>query len=182
MSSKDDAARAGPDRPVPEDYVAERIKQEREARGWSTVVLAEKMAEAGHQLNQAAIWRIESGKPRRRVNLDEALGFCKVFGLAMDELTAPPMKYADALVRELVRERIERSHALARLQKDAQRLKREIRDLDFELDHFANNGEEQKAELDQLIRLEDNAWLRQHKPEFARGRERDQARRQARDT
>ncbi|MEU6990599.1 helix-turn-helix transcriptional regulator [Streptomyces sp. NPDC046465] len=183
MSSKDDAARAaGSDRPVPEDYVADRIKQERETRGWSTVALAEKMAEAGHPVNQAAIWRIESGKPRRRVNLDEALGFCQVFGLTMDELTAPPMKYADALVRGLVRDRIKKSHALAELQIDAQRLEREIRDLDFELDHFANNGVEQKAELDQLIRLEDNAWLRENKPEFVRGRERDQARKKARDT
>jgi transcriptional regulator with XRE-family HTH domain len=183
MSSKDGAARAaGPDRPVPEDYVADRIKQEREARGWSTVALAEKMAEAGHPVNQAAIWRIESGKPRRRVNLDEALGFCQVFGLTMDELTAPPMKYADAFVRDLVRERIEKSHALADLQLDARRLERRIRDLEFELDHFANNGAEQKAELDQLIRLEDNAWLRKNNPEFARARERDQARKKARDT
>jgi transcriptional regulator with XRE-family HTH domain len=182
MSSESGAARVGPERPAPEDYVADRIKQEREARGWSTVALAEKMAEAGHTVNQAAIWRIESGRPRRRVNLDEALGFCQVFGLTMDELTAPPMEHADAFVRDLVRDRIKKSHALADLQIDAQRLEREIRDLDFELDHFANNGAEQKAELDQLIRLEENAWLRQNKPEFARGRERDQARKNARDT
>jgi transcriptional regulator with XRE-family HTH domain len=162
MSSKDDAARAGPDRPVPEDYVAERIKQEREARGWSTVTLAEKMAEAGHPVNQAAIWRIESGKPRRRVNLDEALGFCTVFGLTMDELTAPSLKHADTVIRGIVRECVEKKHALARLQRDVEILEREIEHLEFELAHFASYGDEQKAELEELMQREDQAWLRQH--------------------
>ncbi|MGW2582356.1 helix-turn-helix transcriptional regulator [Streptomyces virginiae] len=163
MSSKDGAARAaGPDRPVPEDYVADRIKQEREARGWSTVALAEKMAEAGHPVNQAAIWRIESGKPRRRVNLDEALGFCQVFGLTMDELTASPMKHADAVVRGLVRERIAKRAALARVQRDAQVLERDLDHIEFELKHFASYGDEQKAELEQLMHREEDAWKRQH--------------------
>ncbi|MEU9000617.1 helix-turn-helix transcriptional regulator [Streptomyces sp. NPDC048551] len=163
MSGKDGAARtAGPDRPVPEEYVAERIKQEREARGWSTVALAEKMAEAGHPVNQAAIWRIESGKPRRRVNLDEALGFCQVFGITMDELTAPPMKHADAVVRGLVRERIAKRAALARVQRDAQILTRELDHIEFELKHFASYGDEQKVELEELMRREEEAWKRQH--------------------
>ncbi|GHE32505.1 hypothetical protein GCM10018771_10550 [Streptomyces cellulosae] len=163
MSSKDGTARAaGPDRPVPEDYVADRIKQEREARGWSTVALAEKMAEAGHPVNQAAIWRIESGKPRRRVNLDEALGFCQVFGLTMDELTAPPMKHADPVIRGLVRDHIAKKAALARMQRDVQILEREIEHIEFELARFASHGDEQKAELEQLTRLEEDAWKRQH--------------------
>lgn len=163
MSGKEGTARAaGPDRPVPEDYVADRIKQEREARGWSTVALAEKMAEAGHPVNQAAIWRIESGKPRRRVNLDEALGFCQVFGLTMDELIAPPMKHADAVIRGIVRERIAKRAALARVQRDAQILERELDHIEFELKRFASNGDEQKAELEQLMRREEDAWKRQH--------------------
>ncbi|MFJ7775038.1 helix-turn-helix transcriptional regulator [Streptomyces yangpuensis] len=163
MSSKDGTARAaGPDRPVPEDYVADRIKQEREARGWSTVALAEKMAEAGHPVNQAAIWRIESGKPRRRVNLDEALGFCQVFGLTMDELTAPPMKHADPVIRGIVREWIENKAALARAKRDVEILESQIDHEDFELKHFASHSDEHKAELEQLIRREEDAWKRQH--------------------
>ncbi|MEV7197154.1 helix-turn-helix transcriptional regulator [Streptomyces sp. NPDC093510] len=162
MSSGNSAARVGPERPAPEDYVADRIKQEREARGWSTVALAEKMAEAGHPVNQAAIWRIESGKPRRRVNLDEALGFCQVFGLTMDELTAPPMKHADPVIRGLVRDHIAKKAALARMQHDVQILEREIEHIEFELAHFASYGAEQKAELEQLTRREEDEWKRQH--------------------
>ncbi|MFI1799371.1 helix-turn-helix transcriptional regulator [Streptomyces sp. NPDC020379] len=108
MSSDDGAARVGPERPLPENNVAERIKLEREIRGWSTQKLAERMAEVGHPVNQSAIWRIESGKPRRRVNLDEALGFSKVFDIPLDDLTGPPGHVSNAQVRRLVGEYVER--------------------------------------------------------------------------
>jgi transcriptional regulator with XRE-family HTH domain len=106
--SEDGAARtAGPERPMAEDHVAQRIKLEREVRGWSTVTLAERMNAAGHPINQSAIWRIESGKPRRRVNLDEALGFCKVFDITLDDLTAAPGQIANPQVRRLVGDYVE---------------------------------------------------------------------------
>jgi transcriptional regulator with XRE-family HTH domain len=107
MTEEGAARAAGPERPLPEDHVAQRIKMEREVRGWSTVALAERMTEAGHLINQSAIWRIESGKPRRRVNLDEALGFCKVFDITLDDLTAPPGHIANPQVRRLVGEYVE---------------------------------------------------------------------------
>ncbi len=108
VSSDHGAARVGPERPLPENNVAERIKLEREIRGWSTQKLAERMAEVGHPVNQSAIWRIESGKPRRRVNLDEALGFSKVFDIPLDDLTGPPGHVSNAQVRRLVGEYVER--------------------------------------------------------------------------
>ncbi|MHB9759895.1 helix-turn-helix domain-containing protein [Streptomyces sp. BYX5S] len=108
MSDEDGAARAGTDRPEPENHVADRIRTEREVRAWSTAKLAEEMTKAGHPINQSAIWRIESGKPRRRVNLDEALGFCKVFDLPLDELTSPPGRLMNAQVRRLVGEYVEK--------------------------------------------------------------------------
>jgi len=103
----DDDASATNARPPVEDNIAERVKLEREARGWSSVTLAEKMAEAGHPIGQSAIWRIESGKPRRRVNTDEALGFCKVFDMTLDELASPPGQMANPIIRRLVGEYVE---------------------------------------------------------------------------
>jgi transcriptional regulator with XRE-family HTH domain len=107
MADEGASRAAGPERPLAEDHVAHRVKTEREVRGWSTVTLADRMTEAGHPINQSAIWRIESGKPRRRVNLDEALGFCEVFGITLDELTAPPGLVASPQVRRLVGEYVE---------------------------------------------------------------------------
>ncbi|MCT9079330.1 helix-turn-helix domain-containing protein [Streptomyces fulvoviolaceus] len=104
----DDDSRAANARPPVEDNIAERVKLEREARGWSSVTLAEKMAEAGHAIGQSAIWRIESGKPRRRINTDEALGFCKVFDMTLDELSSPPGQMANPIIRRLVGEYVER--------------------------------------------------------------------------
>ncbi|MFD9133659.1 helix-turn-helix domain-containing protein [Streptomyces bottropensis] len=103
----DEDPRASNARPPVEDNIAERVKLEREARGWSSVTLAEKMAEAGHPIGQSAIWRIESGKPRRRVNTDEALGFCKVFDMTLDELASPPGQMANPIIRRLVGEYVE---------------------------------------------------------------------------
>jgi len=73
-----------------EDNVAERVRLEREARKWSTATLAERMSEAGFPINQSAIWRIESGDPRRRINLDEAIGFAQVFEIDLENLLGPP--------------------------------------------------------------------------------------------
>ncbi|WP_371480705.1 helix-turn-helix domain-containing protein [Kitasatospora sp. NBC_00315] len=85
-----------------EENVARRIKMEREARGWSTATLAERLTEAGYPLNQSAVWRIESGEPRRRVNLDEAIGFAKVFDISLDNLVGPPEIAANAHVKRLL--------------------------------------------------------------------------------
>lgn len=126
--SDDGAARAaGPERPLAENHVAERIKMEREVRGWSTVTLAERMNEAGHPINQSAIWRIESGKPRRRVNLDEALGFCKVFDITLDELTAAPGQIANPHVRRLVGEYVEQWKQWRALGKSMDAVQAELR-------------------------------------------------------
>lgn len=127
--SEDRAARtSGPERPLAEDYVAQRIKMEREVRGWSTVMLAERMTEAGHPINQSAIWRIESGKPRRRVNLDEALGFCKVFDITLDDLTAAPGHIANPQVRRLVGEYVEQWKQWRALGKSMDAIQAELRD------------------------------------------------------
>ncbi|MGV9881709.1 helix-turn-helix transcriptional regulator [Streptomyces sp. NPDC003006] len=128
MSGEDGAARAGTDRPEPENHVAERIRMEREARDWSTARLAEEMTKAGHPINQSAIWRIESGKPRRRVNLDEALGFCKVFDLPLDDLTSPPGQLMNPLVRRLVAEYVENWKEWRALAKRKDRIMAELDD------------------------------------------------------
>lgn len=71
-----------------EGNVAVRIKLEREARGWSTNALSDRMNEAGFEMNPSAVWRIENGK--RRINLDETIGFAEVFGLDLRNLVGPP--------------------------------------------------------------------------------------------
>src|SRR5262249_41867695 len=43
----------------------------------------------GVPMTQTGIWRIENGEPRRRIMLDEALAFARVFGLTLEELLTP---------------------------------------------------------------------------------------------
>lgn len=72
-----------------EDVVAARVQAERIARGWSTATVAEKMTALGYPMNQSAVWRIESGEPRRRINLDEAVGFSVLFEVDLESLMWP---------------------------------------------------------------------------------------------
>ncbi|WP_330240553.1 hypothetical protein [Streptomyces sp. NBC_00525] len=54
-----------------------------------------------------AVWRIENGTPRRRINLDEALAFSRVFELPLEELMSPPLEGLDIDSRRLVQEAVE---------------------------------------------------------------------------
>jgi transcriptional regulator with XRE-family HTH domain len=81
-----------PDLLKSEDALARRIVYEREERGWNPGRLAQKMTKAGCPMNQSAIWKIENGEPRRKITVNELLGFAKVFELSVgDLLTAPEL-------------------------------------------------------------------------------------------
>ncbi len=90
-----------------EGNAAARIALEREVRGWSTTELAARMTKAGVPMNQTAVWRIENGTPRRKITLDEALGFARVFELPLEELMSPPLEGVDIEGRRIVQEAVE---------------------------------------------------------------------------
>ncbi|MFJ3616037.1 helix-turn-helix transcriptional regulator [Streptomyces hydrogenans] len=152
---------------MPEEHVAARIKLEREVRGWSTVKLAEEMAAVGHPINQSAIWRIESGKPRRRVNLDEALGFCKVFDITMQDLTGPPGELATPRIRELAREYVQMTREYHQLRAAIDRNQMHLHEIDMELNAYGDKGPEQRGQVDELLRLEERALQRSLHPSRA---------------
>ncbi|WP_256103587.1 helix-turn-helix transcriptional regulator [Streptomyces sp. ODS05-4] len=83
-----------------EDNAAKRIKAEREKRGWSTTTLSDRLNDAGYEMNPSAVWRIENGK--RRINLDEAIGFAEVFGVSLSNLVGPPALAAAGRAMELI--------------------------------------------------------------------------------
>ncbi|MDH6123176.1 helix-turn-helix transcriptional regulator [Kitasatospora sp. GP82] len=90
-----------------EGNAAARVALEREVRGWSTTELAARMTKAGVPMNQTAVWRIENGNPRRKITLDEALGFARVFELPLEELMSPPLEGVDIEGRRVVQEAVE---------------------------------------------------------------------------
>ncbi|WSA39295.1 helix-turn-helix domain-containing protein [Streptomyces sp. NBC_01808] len=83
-----------------EENVAVRIRLEREARGWSTNGLSDRLNAAGFDMNPSAVWRIENRK--RRINLDEAIGFAEVFGIDLRNLVGPPQLAARGRAMELI--------------------------------------------------------------------------------
>lgn len=83
----DQVPRQTPRQPGPDDWAAQRIRYERERRGWSTAELARRVTAAGVPIRQQSVWQIESGEPRRKVSIGEASALCEVFGITLDELT-----------------------------------------------------------------------------------------------
>src|ERR1017187_1128908 len=82
--------RKTPRPPGPDDWAAERVRFEREQRGWSTAELARRVTLAGVPMRQQTVWKVESGQPRRSLSVGEASAFANVFGISLRELMTPP--------------------------------------------------------------------------------------------
>ncbi|MFG2848523.1 helix-turn-helix domain-containing protein [Kitasatospora sp. NPDC048296] len=109
MSNKAGQPGGSPAAPaLSEEHATERVRLEREYRGWSTGELAKRMTAAGYPMNQSSVWRIENGEPRRRINLDEAIGFAKVFGLPLEEFLGPPESSSNKHIAQLTSEVVAR--------------------------------------------------------------------------
>ena len=84
-----------------EGNVAAHVRFERELRWWSTAELARYVTEAGCPISQSAVWRIESGEPRRKISVDELVAFSKVFDKQIGDLLQPPTtEYPEDVVKE----------------------------------------------------------------------------------
>lgn len=81
-----------------EDHLAARVTIERERRGWTLEGLAKRMTDAGCPLASSAVFKIEQGKPRRRIVVDELTAFSRVFGIPVDHLLLDPDIEAEQLV------------------------------------------------------------------------------------
>lgn len=89
-----------PARSVPfESQMAERIRLEREQRGWSLDGLAKRVSDAGCPLDRSAIYKIERGD--RRITLDEAGALALVFGTSIDRLMQPAAVVASKRAQKL---------------------------------------------------------------------------------
>lgn len=87
-----------------EQALAERVAAERALRGWTFDELAQRMTDAGCAINGSAVYKIEKGRPRRRITVDEHVAFSRVFELPLEELLTPPAIAASAAARAALNE------------------------------------------------------------------------------
>ena len=87
-----------------ETNLAQRIKNEREYRGWSYEALAKRLTDAGCSINGSAIFRIEKGDPPRRIAVDELIALAKVFETSIEDLLTPVELLRKARGKEIVAE------------------------------------------------------------------------------
>lgn len=85
-----------------EDSLAQRIRAERERRGWTYEALASRMEAVGCPIQPSAIYKVEKGKPRRRVTVDEFVALANVFELELADLLLPIELVSDREARRLL--------------------------------------------------------------------------------
>src|SRR3954454_11472059 len=90
-----------------EQNVARRFTYERERRGWSYESLAQRMTDAGCPIQGSALYKIEKGRPRRRITVDELAAFAQVLGEHAQNLLRPVELVGDREADELVTEWLE---------------------------------------------------------------------------
>jgi transcriptional regulator with XRE-family HTH domain len=71
-----------------EATLAERIRIERNARGWSYDQLASAMTEVGCSIQPSAIFKIEKGDPPRRITVNEFVALSEVWAIPLDRLVS----------------------------------------------------------------------------------------------
>lgn len=96
--------RQTPRLPGPDDWAAQRVRYERERRGWSTAELARRVTEAGCPLRQQSVWDIENRQPPRRMSIGEAVALADVFGLRLEDITKAPHETVTDEIAGLVSE------------------------------------------------------------------------------
>ncbi len=78
-----------------ERNVAERVRFEREKRGWTYAGLAERMTRDGNPIQASAVYKIEKADPPRRVTVDELVSFCRIFDLDASDMLRPMTRILD---------------------------------------------------------------------------------------
>jgi transcriptional regulator with XRE-family HTH domain len=76
------------ERQRPSHVFAKRLRETREARGFTQTELAQLVSDAGQPISKAALLRIERGE--RGLALDEALALAQVLNVAPAHLLSPP--------------------------------------------------------------------------------------------
>lgn len=72
-----------------EENLAERVRFERELRGWTYRDLAKRMTDAGCAIDRSAIYKIEAGSPPRRITVDELVALSHVLEVGVEDLLVP---------------------------------------------------------------------------------------------
>lgn len=88
--------------PRTEEFLAQRIEELRTKEGWSFADLSQRMAEAGCPIERSSLQKIERGKPRRKITVNELMAFSRVFNVEVSELlVSPTYKAEEMFLRDL---------------------------------------------------------------------------------
>jgi transcriptional regulator with XRE-family HTH domain len=147
-----------------EDHLAARIAKERKAQTMSLEGLAKRMTGAGCAINQSAIYKIEQGQPRRRITVDELVGFARAFNMSVEDLLTAPELLASKRLAPLLDEW---RRLIDRRREACEAIDRRIAEIDKELNLISNKSPEAAEFMRSFLadltpedaHFGDNQWL-----------------------
>lgn len=83
--------------PSTEEFLAHRIEELRTMEGWSFADLSQRMAEVGCPIERSSLQKIERGKPRRKITVNELVAFSLVFRVEIPALLVSPAYRAEEM-------------------------------------------------------------------------------------
>jgi hypothetical protein len=105
-------------------------------------------------MNQSAIWKIEHGQPRRKITVDEAVTFARVFETTLEELLNPPELVTETALLELL-SKYENHFAAAAARRTS------CNEVALELEDFLARHPDARRALTEALRktFPDSPWL-----------------------
>lgn len=138
-----------------EDHLAQRIKLEREKRGWTYEGLAKRMTDVGCPINQSALYKVEQAQPRRRITVDELVALARVFEVSVEDLLTDPKLLA---VRAVVPLLSEWQDLKARRYRVLEEVKRRQAEIEEQVKRIAADSSEAMTVIRSYWRLDAEEW------------------------
>ncbi|MFV0634909.1 helix-turn-helix domain-containing protein [Demequina sp.] len=99
------------------DALADKIRIERTARGWSYGALSRELGRVQCKIAASSLHRIERGTPRRTISAEELFAFAEVFDLDVARLAQPASEHFRARAATLLERHALNAEAMVDLRK-----------------------------------------------------------------
>jgi|GEM_PF-6237191 transcriptional regulator with XRE-family HTH domain len=90
--------------PRTEEFLAQRIEELRTKQGWSFADLSQRMGDVGCPIERSSLQKIERGKPRRKITVNELVAFSQVFHVTIPDLLVSPSYGGDRMFLQDVKD------------------------------------------------------------------------------
>jgi transcriptional regulator with XRE-family HTH domain len=126
-----------------EEFLARTIERLRTGADWTYAELSQRMADAGCPIERSSLQKIERGRPRRKITVNELVAFSRVFRTSVPDLLISPSYRDDKMFFQDVKDGVSTAQKVL----ESENALREILDRVVESCLEPDKGPEREAAL-----------------------------------